>query len=218
MQQIAVVDRALVHFVGLMSDDDLLEGTRKSLERAVRFVQRELAESNYQLKQIVPYGVIRCSDSVLLLRRNSTSNNAEIANKFSIGVGGHAEPRDAAGMGQSIFMNCLKREIREEILLQGEAKFRLIGFINDEESYLGALHLAVIYLVDVTEPAAKIRTTTEGNEFKSSKGKSMSGTFVPVKDLAKFVYSMDRWSAILSASYFRTAPMIEQKLLRFPHQ
>ena len=68
------------------------------------FVERDHAERNPALKQIIPYTVVQVEDRVLLLRRLRTGGERRLHDKLSIGVGGHINPVDLSE-GREAFLH-----------------------------------------------------------------------------------------------------------------
>src|ERR1700735_2327356 len=68
------------------------------VEKAVlancRFLERNIAETDYQFKQVIPYVVVRHEDRCLLIWRTNKQTEARLHNLYSLGVGGHINNTD----------------------------------------------------------------------------------------------------------------------------
>jgi predicted NUDIX family phosphoesterase len=119
------------------------------------FVQREHAEQNPLLKQVIPYSVVLRGSEVLLLRRTHKGGESRLHNKLSIGVGGHINPQDAPEIPSSVALdaprfatieNGSRRELDEELRLELPPVIRRVGILNDDSNPVGAVHVGLVQL------------------------------------------------------------------------
>ena len=123
------------------------------VERAAYFVERDHAEHEPDLKQVIPYTVVAASDGrVLRLRRTKRGGDARLHDKLSIGVGGHVNPVDAAG-GRDVLAACGLRELAEELILPEHGDPTPLGLINDDSNPVGAVHVGLAQVLVVDDPA-----------------------------------------------------------------
>lgn len=132
---------------------------RAAVEETVRsagfFVERDHAERNPDLKQIIPYTLVTTEGRVLLMRRLSQGGETRLHGKLSVGVGGHINPEDSdapqaetptpsdpIGAGT-------RREIEEELEVRGSYDIQALGFLNDDSNPVGAVHLGWVQFADV---------------------------------------------------------------------
>jgi predicted NUDIX family phosphoesterase len=138
------------------------------------FVEREHAERDPELKQIIPYSIIACGEHVLLTKRTKRGGESRLHDKYSIGIGGHINPQDvepaalhardslaaprrdgaapAAPGGIDPIAACTRREIDEELCVKGAYEVRRVGLINDDSNAVGAVHVGVVQVIDVLAP------------------------------------------------------------------
>jgi predicted NUDIX family phosphoesterase len=131
------------------------------LERARRhgfFVERRHAEVDPSLKQIIPYVVMARGHDVLLLKRTKQGGDSRLHDKYSIGVGGHVNPEDAADGGDPIAA-ATRREIEEEIVLETSLDLEPIGWINDDATPVGAVHVGLVVLGRLGDGRVAVRET-----------------------------------------------------------
>jgi predicted NUDIX family phosphoesterase len=134
---------------------------RARLERTVGecgfFVEREAAERNPEWKQIIPYSVLVQGDRTLLMRRLAAGGEKRLHNKLSIGVGGHINPEDLEESGPRNPIEAgTRREISEELVVDGSFEIRTLGLLNDDSNPVGAVHLGWVQVVTI-EGSVRIR-------------------------------------------------------------
>jgi predicted NUDIX family phosphoesterase len=137
------------------------------------FVEREHAEHDPELKQIIPYSIVACGEQVLLTKRTKRGGESRLHDKYSIGVGGHVNPQDVEPDAMSArdvsrravdpvaactrreidpVAACTRREIEEELCVKSAYKVRRVGLINDDSNAVGAVHVGVVQVIDVLAP------------------------------------------------------------------
>jgi predicted NUDIX family phosphoesterase len=134
---------------------------RAGLERIVGecgfFVERQVAERTPEWKQIIPYSVLIQGERVLLMRRLATGGEQRLHNRLSIGVGGHINPEDLEDSGPRNPIEAgTRRELSEELVLEGSFDIRTLGILNDDSNPVGAVHLGWVQIVTV-EGSVRIR-------------------------------------------------------------
>lgn len=123
------------------------------VESAGYFVERPFAEQEPDLKQVIPYTIVAASDRrVLRLRRTKRGGDARLHDKLSIGVGGHVNPVDAEGE-LDLLAACGLRELAEELHLPEHDEPRPVGLINDDSNPVGAVHVGLVQVLVVDDPA-----------------------------------------------------------------
>lgn len=172
------------------------------LERlAVRggFVQRERAENDPGLKQIIPYGIVTCDEQVFLMRRRRAGGEERLHHLWSLGVGGHINPRDRpesergrAGADSTGFLaRAFHRELEEELDIPGPITPEFVGVLNDDSNPVGQVHFGLVYRVRLTTPRVQVREIEQ-----------LDGRFLPVGRLGQYVDSMESWSCRLVEHYW----------------
>lgn len=114
------------------------------------FCPRAEVETDPRYKQLIPYLVLRWGEEVFHYRRGAAGGESRLHARRSIGIGGHIALGDAhlpdpyhAGM---------LRELTEEVHIQANYRERLLGFINDDRTPVGSVHLGVVHLLDLDRP------------------------------------------------------------------
>lgn len=143
-----------------------LEGFERVVREQGFFVERERAERDPELKQIIPYTIVTRAAAaprvdaaradaqgeeleVLLLKRLARGGERRLHDKLSIGVGGHVdpsdvEPTDGRGGREAVLERGTRRELDEELALERELTWRRVGLLNDDSNPVGAVHLGLV--------------------------------------------------------------------------
>jgi predicted NUDIX family phosphoesterase len=106
------------------------------------YLDRDVLESNFAYRQIIPYVVLRDSEGkILTYQLQNTSNEERLCGQYTIGIGGHVEEKD--GTGWMAVHKASEREIREEIgviplLMDGK-----ITIIRLHETEVDRAHLGI---------------------------------------------------------------------------
>jgi len=149
------------------------------------FVERRHAETDATLKQIIPYCVVVRGGDVFLTRRTSKGGDARLFGKRSIGIGGHINPVD----GADVLALGLRREIEEELTIDGAWTVRAVGLLNDDSTDVGSVHLGLVHVIRV-EGDVRVRET-----------ETLAGGFTPAADLMRLCRderaTFETWSALL---------------------
>lgn len=115
------------------------------------YVEREHAERDPALKQIIPYILIERGGELFLLRRLKRGGESRLHDKLSLGVGGHIEPHDlpSGARRASPIERAARRELAEELELADACELDSIGLINDDSNPVGAVHLGWVQVARV---------------------------------------------------------------------
>ena len=184
----------------------------QDFERAVReqgfFVERERAERDPELKQIIPYTIVTRAASaprvsergaedleVLLLKRLARGGEKRLHDKLSIGVGGHIDAADAEALAGAVGRDAVletgtRRELHEELALEHDLTWRRVGLINDDSNPVGAVHLGLVQVARA-RGAVSIREADV-----------LSGDFAApaaLRELLDGGANFETWSALLVA-------------------
>jgi len=126
------------------------------------FIEREFVETRARFKQIIPYCVGVWQDTkeyknyILTYKRKPKHTEQRLAEKWSIGFGGHIEPGDTKNtsrlentQGMMTLFNCAEREFEEEVGLSFRLPY-ILGFLNlDEPGPVERVHFGVIFRVNM---------------------------------------------------------------------
>jgi predicted NUDIX family phosphoesterase len=108
------------------------------------YLPRSTAENDYNYKQIIPYVIFSYENTFFVMQRKPTATEQRLANKLSLGIGGHMRKEDLIG---SDILSWATREFNEEIDYQGTYAIRTVGAINDDSNDVGKVHLGLVLLL-----------------------------------------------------------------------
>ena len=176
------------------------------------FVEREHAETEPSLKQIIPYTVVMRGEEILLLARTKGGGEARLHDKLSIGVGGHVnpvdsiDPEDASKRLSDPLPAATCREVMEEELeVTGATRLTPVGLINDDTNAVGAVHVGLVQILELLDGDARVREVDQ-----------LEGSFVTLAELRERAERGDRletWSSLLVPRLDHVLELVE----RAPH-
>lgn len=149
------------------------------------FRPRDRVEDDPSLKQVIPYLVVRGGDRVMLLQRTRAGGEARLFSLYSIGVGGHIARADVEGAEDFIAAG-LRRELEEELVIEGAWSARLVGVLNDEGNAVGQVHFGLVHLVDVPSGQVVIRETDR-----------LTGRLATAAEVRAAYSRMETWSQLV---------------------
>lgn len=162
-EEVLVVPRALLDEIGTF------HGIRTAgLDAAVQrlldpqnhfFMDRAAAEDDPSHKQLIPYCIFRCGESILHYTRGKAGGESRLHAKISVGVGGHINPIDTGGgrTGPAAYHAAVAREIEEELEIASPSTQRIIALLNDDSNPVGQVHLGIVHLIDLQAAAVTSR-------------------------------------------------------------
>ncbi|MDQ7842787.1 MAG: hypothetical protein QN141_01665 [Armatimonadota bacterium] len=156
-EEILVVPRAVllpepVH--GFITQDAAEYLARIRAEATFR--RRNDVEDDPSMKQIIPYLIVRHGGQIFVFQRTQRITETRLRGKFSIGIGGHINRSDVAGAGDVLEAG-LRRELAEELVVDGPWAARFAGVLNDDSNDVGRVHFGLVYVVDTAAPAIAVR-------------------------------------------------------------
>lgn len=197
-EQILVVPtslfRELGYFQGFSSD------IGKYLERLLSaentsYRPRGQMEEDPSFKQLIPYVIFRHTDeagrvSIFQYVRGKGQGEKRLHSKRSIGIGGHISSDDANE--QNPYEEGMRRELEEEVRIDTPYTQRCVGLINDDETEVGRVHLGVVHIFDVAQPAVQPREVD-----------IMETGFRPVEQMLENLDGFESWSKICLEALFK---------------
>jgi len=146
------------------------------------FMWRSQMEEDPSYKQIIPYLVFSYEGKLFLMQRKSSSSEARLSSKFSLGIGGHIREEDLAG--KTIF-DWATREFNEEVNYKGELKIKPLGLLNDDSNAVGQVHIGFVFLLEGNSDQINIKS-----ELKQ-------GNLVSLEECKQYYDRMETWSQIV---------------------
>jgi predicted NUDIX family phosphoesterase len=151
------------------------------------FQPRAKAETDPNFKQIIPYVVVTDGKSILHYVRGKKAGEQRLVAKGSIGIGGHINDEDHTlfTVGLQAFQDAVKREVCEELTVQGPFDARPVGLINDDSTEVGRVHFGIVHVLFRTpEKVRKNEQVITQMEF------------IPIEDLKAKREQMETWSQL----------------------
>lgn len=153
------------------------------------FLDRDIAEHDYDYRQIIPYIVVRKDDSFLLLKRLNKQTEKRLHGKSSLGVGGHINP-DSSEKYENIIMSGLYKELNEEISIKEPFKLTFSGIINNQTSDVGKVHVGFLYILEASSL-----------DFEVLEKEKMTGEWIKKEQLSEYYEYLEGWSQIVFDNY-----------------
>ncbi|MCD7845623.1 MAG: NUDIX domain-containing protein [Oscillospiraceae bacterium] len=185
MENVLVVKTALLG--DIVSVNGLITGREAEVMELIaargEFLPRPAAEEDPSYKQIIPYVTILRGEQVFATRRLNKGGESRLHGLVSLGVGGHINQSDEKD--GDWLMNCLRREVEEEVNMSHFGTLTLRGLINDNGNDVGSVHLGFFFTLTTTGDVS-VRETEK-----------LEGGFLPLSSLAETAPQMETWSQII---------------------
>lgn len=146
------------------------------------FHPRGLMEQDHRYKQIIPYLLFRFENRYFLMQRKATSSEQRLANKYTLGIGGHIRKED---METDSIFDWARREFKEEISYDGEFKIKPLGILNDESNSVGQVHTGFVFLLEGDSPNITVKSELKG------------GNLATVEECQMHAEQMETWSQMV---------------------
>ncbi|MGO9015595.1 MAG: hypothetical protein ACLQF0_11505 [Dissulfurispiraceae bacterium] len=169
----------------------------------VWFAPRSVIEYDPGFRQIIPYIILKKSNSLLMYKRSIKGKEKRLHEQLSIGLGGHVELKDIVKSKRKIdFMATLRksalREIKEEVFLPLTLidTQQIIGYINDISTAVGRVHFGVV----------EVWTITDTN-IKSTEESISDCRFISYEKLSRYKSKMESWSRLCVGQLRHNKPL-----------
>jgi predicted NUDIX family phosphoesterase len=165
--------------------------------RHASYRPRHQVEEDPGFKQLIPYVIFRHRDAlgretVFQYTRGTGQGEGRLHRKRSVGIGGHISAVDAGGNGSgSPYEEGMRRELDEEVAIDTPYTTQCVGLINDDQTPVGRVHLGVVHLFDVEQPAVCPRET-----------EIIESGFRPVTEILADMDGFETWSEICMRALF----------------
>lgn len=121
-----------------------------------RWLPRSQAEQDPTYKQWIPYLLLLNSKNQIAAYTRQ-GNETRLQGHWSLGLGGHINPCDAAPAAQNFswpqtFRRGLQRELREEYPTAAPGRTTFLGIVHESLTPVGHVHLGVVYLHQIQHP------------------------------------------------------------------
>ena len=163
----------------------------------VSYQPRHEVEQDPSFKQLIPYVIFRHRapdgrQSVFQYTRGTGQGEGRLHRKRSVGIGGHISVLDVNSVpGNHPFLEGMRRELDEEVLVDAPYAPRCVGLINDDQSEVGRVHLGVVHLVDLQRPEVRPHET-----------EIIQSGFLAVEEILGDLSGFETWSQICMEALF----------------
>ena len=174
---------------GLVADRATISTFTETIKTHKLFVPRSKAEQNPNYLQPIPCAVLRYKDKILILRRKKLGH--PLHDKYDVWAGGHVSETDD---GPDILLNTLNRELTEEVFIKDayDLNPEPIALIRTNEDARASRHIAVLY--ELKLKSEDVALALNQKEFRSTRGTSMSGRLIEIKEIPNLYNEMGNWS------------------------
>lgn len=153
----------------------------------MQFRPRSQVEEDPTFKQLIPYCILQCGSGsermIFQYTRGSGQGEKRLHAKRSIGIGGHISREDATG--DDLYRSGMQRELTEEMIISGPYSEQLLGFIYDDTTPVGRVHLGVVHLL-----------TLENDLSHARESEMIDSGFVPLALLLEQRENFETWSQL----------------------
>jgi predicted NUDIX family phosphoesterase len=184
-EQVLVIPTPVFHAAGLFHGlcRDVEHYQPRLLDpRHFSFLPRSRAEHDPTFKQLIPYVILKYQERVFHYTRGQGASEKRLRALRSVGIGGHINPIDQAD-GEHPYRQGLLREVAEEVNLDTAFSETCLGFINDDSTPVGQVHLGIVHLFELDAPKVQRREADLAN-----------AGFAPIHDLWREMAGFETWS------------------------
>ena len=177
---------------GFVSDPKIISDFVETVNKQTLFMPRSQAEQNPNYLQPIPCAVLRYDDKILLLKRKKPGH--PLHDTYAVWAGGHVIQADD---GSNILLNTLNRELEEEVFIKEafELDPNPVGLVRTDEDARASRHIGVLYRL--TLKSENVALALNQKEFRSTRGSSMSGRLVEIKEIGNIYDDMGDWSRFI---------------------
>jgi len=159
----------------------------------MEFRPRSTVEEDPTFKQLIPYVVLQSivdgQPHLFNYTRGKGQGEKRLHAFRSVGIGGHISREDADG--EDLYRSGMLRELTEETIIEGPYREDLVGFIFDDTSPVGRVHLGVVHRLQLASPSARAR-----EEELTDSG------FASVHELKQSLDQFETWSQLVLTHLF----------------
>ena len=151
---------------------------------------RASVEEDPSFKQLIPYCVLAWKDAAgathyFAYTRGGGQSEKRLRAKRSVGIGGHISSTDGEHGDDTSYDAGMRRELAEEIAIEGTWSGRCLGLINDDSNPVGSVHLGIVHLLELERP-----------EVSSRESELVECGFAPLESLLADRERFETWSQI----------------------
>jgi predicted NUDIX family phosphoesterase len=171
-EEVLVVPREILEAVGMFQGfcSDVSRYLPALLDPAnTSWRTRATVEEDPSFKQLIPYCVLRWRDTsgearFFAYTRGGGQQETRLRAKRSLGIGGHISSIDGEHGDDRSYDSGMRRELAEEVAIEGAYESSCVGLINDDATPVGSVHLGIVHVLDLerAEVASREADLVEG--------------------------------------------------------
>lgn len=173
---------------GYVVNPDIITTINQLVKKNGQFIVRSEVEKDDSYFQIIPCGVIRYNNKIMILQRDEPGH--PLHKTYAIWAGGHVKLEDNAN--NDPLQNGLRRELDEELYIKRKYEIEPMGLVRTNENKRAARHLGVVHNIILDSP--EVALALDQKEFKEARGRSLSGQLVSLDDADRVYKKMGDWS------------------------
>ncbi len=147
------------------------------------YIDREIAETADEYKQIIPYAVLMNGEKFFLTKRLKKQTEKRLHGLLSVGLGGHINPTEETT--DNVILRGMCRELFEEVGLISCPTGACVGAIDDHSAIVSNYHIGLVFIIHV-ESTIAVRETQK-----------MLGWWASEEEIATHYDELESWSKIL---------------------
>ena len=185
-EQVLVIPRSRLEAAGIFHGFRAYDETYRAALLApgeLSFRPRRAMETDPAFKQLIPYVILRHGSKIFEYVRGSSGGEARLHHRRSVGIGGHISSTDGIADDKA-YQTGMLRELHEEVRLPAKWTERPLGFIYDDRTPVGEVHLGIVHLIDV-----------ESSDVAAREEGIAEGRFTELTDLLVRKDEFETWSA-----------------------
>jgi predicted NUDIX family phosphoesterase len=133
--------------------------------------------------QLIPYVIYEDNDTLFVMQRSPDASEQRLANKCSLGIGGHIRQED---LHETDIAAWALREFEEEVDVSVMPAIEIVGLVYDPRDMVGRVHLGIVMRA-IAQPGAHIRIKDE----------HISGELKTFDEAYRLYDSLESWSQLV---------------------
>ena len=139
-------------FVGFRADKNNLKIIENLLVNNSTINNRSKIEHDNSLIQVIVIGIVEYKDSLMTVVKYEANEESRFHEKRLLWVGGHYRNQDyTENTNTKSFLNCLKREVNEELFINNYKEPDFVGIVYDNTNTRSTQHLGIIYKIEIED-------------------------------------------------------------------
>jgi predicted NUDIX family phosphoesterase len=176
---------------GFISDPKAAKAFINAVKSSAKFKPRAEAEYDPDYFIPIPCALVIFKDKILILRRKEEGHS--LHDTYAIWAGGHVFESD--DNGANIILRCLRRELMEELYIQGQYTLEPIGLVRTNQDERASRHIGVVFKAEISN--SHVALALDQKEFRETRGTSVSGTLIKRSHLKHYFERMGDWSKFI---------------------